>query len=82
MKQQMPALVIAVVVIAAFVFVPFMRRLIGLAIRLAIFAIGVAIALAGVSMILNNETIFERPGFGQRVVRFVTMNSAASSTTG
>ena len=82
MKQQMPALVIAVVVIAAFIFVPFMRRLLGLAIRLAIFAVGVAIALAGVSMILNNETIFERPGFGQRVERFVTVNSAASSTTG
>lgn len=82
MKQQMPGLVIAVVVIAAFIFVPFVRRLLGLAIRLAIFAVAVAIALAGVSMILNNETIFERPGFGQRVVRFVTMNSAASSTTG
>jgi hypothetical protein len=82
MKQQMPALVIAVVVIAAFIFVPFLRRLLGLLIRLAIFAVGVAIAVAGISMILNNETIFERPGFGQRVVRFVTMNSAASSTTG
>lgn len=82
MKQQMPALVIAVVVLAAFIFIPFLRRLLGLLIRLAIFAVAVAIALAGVSMILNNETIFERPGFEQRVVRFVTMNSAASSTTG
>ena len=82
MKQQMPALVIGVVIIAAFIFVPFLRRLLGLIFRLAIFAVGVAIAAAGVSMILNNETIFERPGFGQRVVRFVTMNSAASSTTG
>jgi hypothetical protein len=82
MKQQMPALVIVVVIIAAFLFVPFLRRLLGLAIRLAIFAVAVAIAAAGVSMILNNETIFERPGFGQRVIRFVTMNSAASSTTG
>src|SRR5215469_11634728 len=82
MKQQMPALVIGVIVIAAFIFVPFLRRLLGLLIRLAFFAIGVAIAVAGVSMILNNETIFERPGFGQRVERFVTVNSAASSSTG
>lgn len=82
MKQQMPALVIGVIIIAAFIFVPVLRRLLGLVIRLAIFAVAVAIAVAGISMILNNETIFERPGFGQRVVRFVTINSAASSTTG
>ena len=33
-------------------------------------------------MIMNNETIFERPGLAQRVVRFVTMNSAAASQSG
>jgi hypothetical protein len=77
-----PELIIAVVVIAAFIFIPLLRRFLGLIIRLAIFAIGVAIAAAGISMIANNETIFERPGFGQRVVRFITMNSASSSTTG
>jgi hypothetical protein len=82
MKQQMLALIIGVVVIAAFIFVPFLRRLLRLVFRLAIFALGIAVAAAGISMMLNNETIFERPGFGQRVVRFVTMNSAASSTTG
>jgi hypothetical protein len=80
--KSMPVLVIGVIVIAAFLFIPALRRLLGLLIRLAMFAVGVAIAVAGISMILNNETIFERPGFGQRVERFVTMNSAASSSTG
>ena len=64
------------------IFVPILRRLLGLIIRLAIFFVAVAIAAAGVTMIMNNETIFERPGFGQRVERFVTMNSAAASPTG
>src|SRR5271169_3303872 len=77
-----PVLVAAVVVLGLFIFVPILRRLLGLIIRLAIFLIAVGIAAAGVTMILNNETIFERPGFGQRVERFITMNSAATSTTG
>jgi hypothetical protein len=77
-----PEIIIAVVVIAAMVFIPILRRLLGLIIRLAVFFVAVGIAAAGVTMILNNETIFERPGFGQRVERFLTMNSAASSTTG
>jgi hypothetical protein len=77
-----PELVIAAVVLAAFIFVPILRRLLGLIIRLAVFFVAVAVVAAGVTMILNNETIFERPGLGQRVERFVTMNSAAASTTG
>ncbi len=77
-----PGLVVALVVVAALLFVPILRRFLGLMVRLAIFFAAVAVAVAGITMILNNETIFERPGFGQRVVRFVTMNSAAASTTG
>jgi hypothetical protein len=73
---------IAVVVLAAMIFVPILRRLLGLIIRLAIFFVAVGIVAAGVTMILNNETIFERPGFGQRVQRFLTKNSAAASQTG
>ncbi len=77
-----PELIVAVVVVAVMIFVPFLRRILGLLIRLAIFFAAVAVVAAGITMILNNETIFERPGFAQRVVRFVTMNSAAASTTG
>ncbi len=75
-------IVIAVVVLAALIFVPILRRLLGLIIRLAVFFVAVGIVAAGVTMIMNNETIFERPGLGQRVVRFLTMNSAAASATG
>jgi hypothetical protein len=77
-----PELVVAVVVLAVMIFVPFLRRILLLLVRLAIFFAAVAVVAAGVTMILNNETIFERPGFAQRVVRFVTKNSAAASTTG
>src|SRR5260370_39406940 len=77
-----PESMMAVVVIGAMIFIRILRRLLGLIIRLAVFLVAVGIAAAGVTMILNNETIFERPGFGQRVERFLTMNSAASSTTG
>jgi Protein of unknown function (DUF1499) len=75
-------IVIGVVVLAALIFVPILRRLLGLIIRLAVFFVAVGIVAAGVTMIMNNETIFERPGLGQRVVRFLTMNSAAASQTG
>jgi Protein of unknown function (DUF1499) len=75
-------IVIAVVVLAAMIFIPILRRLLGLIIRLAVFFVAVAVVAAGVTMIMNNETIFERPGIGQRVERFVTVNSAAASQTG
>ncbi|HEY6299366.1 MAG TPA: DUF1499 domain-containing protein [Candidatus Binatus sp.] len=77
-----PEIIIAVVVIAALIFIPILRRLLGLIIRLAVFFVAVGIVAAGVTMILNNETIFERPGLGQRVERFLTKNSVAASQTG
>jgi hypothetical protein len=80
--KSLPALVVVVVIIAAMIFVPILRRLLSLIIRLAIFFVGVAVAAAGVAMIMNNETIFERPGLPLRVERFVSMNSAAASASG
>jgi hypothetical protein len=75
----LPVIIVALVVIAVLFFVPFALRLV---VRLALFLIPVAIAAAGIAMIMNDETIFERPGAQQRVIRFVTMNSAASSASG
>src|SRR5260370_37647096 len=77
-----PESMMAVVVIGAMIFIRILRRLLGLIIRLAVFFVAVGIAAAGITMILNNETIFERPGFGQRVERFLTKTSAAASQTG
>ncbi len=80
-----PGLVVALIVIAAvavMTLVPFTRWLLGRIVRLAIFLIPAAVAVAGIAMIMNNETIFERPGVVPRVVRFVTMDSAAASQSG
>jgi hypothetical protein len=77
--SMLPVIIVGLVVIAVLFFVPFVLRLL---IRLALFLIPVAIAAAGIAMIMNDETIFERPGAQQRVIRFVTMNSAAASASG
>jgi hypothetical protein len=75
----LPVIVVALVVIAVLIFVPFVLRLL---VRLAVFLIPVAVAAAGIAMIMNDETIFEKPGAEQRAIRFVTMNSAAASPSG
>jgi len=75
----LPVIIVAVVVIAVLIFVPYLFRLL---VNLAFFLIPVAVAAAGIAMIMSDETIFERPGAGQRIVRFVTMNSAVASQSG
>ena len=78
----LPVLVVAFLVIAAMLFVPMLRRVVSGLIRLAIFAVGLAAAVAGVAMLMNNETPFEAPGAQQRITRFLTVNSAAVSASG
>jgi hypothetical protein len=68
--STLPVIIVGLVVIAVLFFVPFVLRLL---VRLAFFLIPVAIAAAGIAMIMNDETIFERPGAQQRVIRFVTI---------
>ncbi len=80
--MELPTLVIAFLIIAALIFVPSLRRLIVALIRVALLVVGFAGAAAGVAMLMNNETIFEKPGAQQRVQRFLTKNSAAASATG
>lgn len=79
---SLPVLVVAFLIIAAMIFVPILRRVLLLLIRLAIFFAGVAVAAAGIAMLMNNETIFEKPSANQRIARFLTMNSAAASASG
>jgi Protein of unknown function (DUF1499) len=78
----LPYLIAAIVIIAILYFVPFIRRTLSVLIRLAIFIAAVAIAFGGVSMLLNNETIFEKPGPELRVIRFATVNSARTTDSG
>ena len=75
-------LIAAVIVVVILYFVPFLRRLISVLIRLAIFALAIAIAFGGVTMLLNNETIFEQPGAKLRAKRFVSENSARTTESG
>ncbi len=75
-------LIVAVVIVAILYFVPFIRRLISVLVRLAIFALAIAVAVGGVTMLLNNETIFEQPGAKLRVKRFVSVNSARTTESG
>ncbi len=74
--------IIAVVVILILIFVPFIRRLVSLLVRIAIAVVAIVIAIAGTSLLLNNETVFEKPGIEARTIRFFTMKTAATNEKG
>jgi hypothetical protein len=78
----LPYLIAAIVIIAILIFVPFIRRTVSVVIRLAIFVAAIAIAFGGLSMLINNETIFEKPGAKMRVIRFATVNSVRTTDSG
>ncbi|HVN63571.1 MAG TPA: hypothetical protein VMT58_02955, partial [Candidatus Binataceae bacterium] len=71
-----------VAVLAIVVFVPIIRRIVRIVFRIAIVIIPLAAAAGGIAMIMNNETIFEEPGASQRIIRFLTMDSAVASKSG
>lgn len=75
-------LIVAVVVILVLIFVPFLRRLIFALLRIGIALVAGFIAVAGISMLMNNETIYEKPGAEARIIRFVTEDHAATSEKG
>src|SRR5215475_7709559 len=77
-----PNLVIAVVVVLILIFVPFLRRLVFALLRIGIALVAGFIAVAGISMLMNNETIYERPGVRARTIRFMTEDHAATSEKG
>src|SRR5260221_8279521 len=79
---DLPLLVAALVVIALLIFVRTLRRIFFALLRVVIFVFGVAAAIAGVAIMMNNETPFEKPGAKQRMIRFLTVNSAAASKDG
>jgi hypothetical protein len=78
-----PQLIAAVIVlILLMIFVRFIRRLVFLLIRLAIFFGATAVAITGLAILMNNETIYAKPGAEARIKRFLTMNSAATTEKG
>ena len=75
-------IVIVVAFIAVLIFVPFVRSILSALIRTAFFLVVVFLAVFGLSMLANNETVFDRPGYKLRTMRFLTVNSAATSEKG
>ena len=77
-----PNLIVAAAVILLLIFVPFFRRLVFALLRIAIAVVAAFVAVAGISMLMNNETIYEKPGAKARIIRFMTMDEAATSEKG
>jgi Protein of unknown function (DUF1499) len=75
-------LVIVVVFLALIIFVPFFRSMLRGLIRFAFLIVVIFFAAAGTAILMNNETIFDSPGWKQRAVKFVTEDSAATSEKG
>jgi hypothetical protein len=74
--------ILAAVIILILIFVRPIRRIVFLFVRIAIAIVAIVVAIGGVSMLMNNETIFEKPGAEARTIRFFTQNSAATSEKG
>ncbi|MGH7863342.1 MAG: DUF1499 domain-containing protein [Candidatus Binataceae bacterium] len=70
--------VVAVVLLA----VRSTRRVVFGFLRVAISLAAIAVAFAGLAILLNNVTIYEPPGVAARVTRFLTVNRAATSKDG
>jgi hypothetical protein len=75
-------LIVAVVVILILIFVPPIRRFVFGFLRVIIAIVAAFIAVAGISMLMNNETIYEKPGAKARLMRFLTEDTAATSEKG
>ncbi|HEY6418519.1 MAG TPA: DUF1499 domain-containing protein [Candidatus Binataceae bacterium] len=71
-----------VAVVLLLIFVRILRFIVMLVLRLAIFFAAVFVAVGGLALLMNNETIFEKPGWKPRVIRFLTVKSAATSEKG
>src|SRR5437899_9030599 len=75
-------LIVAVLVILILIFVPPIRRFVFGFLRVIIAIAAGFIAVAGISMLMNNETVYEKPGTRARLVRFLTEDTAATSENG
>jgi Protein of unknown function (DUF1499) len=75
-------LVIIVVFIALLIFTPFFRSMLSGLLRFAFLIVVIFFAAAGTAVLMNNETVFDRPGMKQRAITFMTQDSAATSEKG
>jgi hypothetical protein len=75
-------IIIVVVVVALMIFVPFVRSAASGLLRFGFFLVVLFLAVAGAAMLMNNETIFDRPGWKQRATKFLGSNFANTSEKG
>jgi len=75
-------LIIAVIFIALLIFVPFIRSLLSGLIRFAFLIVVLFLAIAASAILVNDETPFDRPSSKQRIIRFLSEDSAATSEKG
>src|SRR6516225_9727188 len=75
-------LIVFAAVILLMIFLRFFRRLVFALVRIAVALIAAFVAIAGITMLMSNETIFEKPGARARIIRFMTQNRAATSEKG
>ena len=75
-------LIIVVVFLVLGIFVRFFRSIFSALIRFVFILAVIFLAFAGSAILVNNETIFDHPGWKQRSVKFLTEDSAATSEKG
>src|SRR5579864_7675989 len=75
-------LIIVVVFLALIIFIPFFLSMLRGLFRFAFLIVVIFAAAAGSAILMNNETIFDRPGAKQRLAIFLTQNAAATSEKG
>ncbi len=73
---------IAAIALAAIIFVPVVRRVVGAMVGFGGAFVAIAIAIGGTAILINDVSISDSPGPSARVWRFLTMDSAATSTDG
>jgi hypothetical protein len=72
----------AVLMILLMVFVPVVRRVLGAVIRISVTLAALGAAILGIALLINDVAINESPGVTPRLIRFLTMNQAATSEKG
>jgi hypothetical protein len=77
----LPLIVVAAAV-AILIVLPTVRAVVFWIIRIAVALGATVIAILGVALLLNNETVWDQPGAEARIVHFLTTNQAATSDKG
>jgi Protein of unknown function (DUF1499) len=75
-------LIAAAAIVAVLIFVPFIRRVVGVLIRIGIALGAIGLAIFAIAVLMNDETIFAPPGVEARTIQFLSRNRAATSDKG